>query len=94
MRCCTGDGGGPSGVALQGDHAAAGGEEPALEGVGGGGGVVGAEPSAETGARAGEHGEDRRRVHGDRCVAEGDTLVGPVCVTVNNVLSNIGTSEN
>ena len=42
----------------------------------------------------GRHGDEHHGVHGDRCVAEGDTLVGPVCVTVNNVLSNIGTSEN
>jgi len=33
--------------------------------------------------------EEHHGVHGDRCVAEGDTLVGPVCVTVNDVLSNI-----
>jgi hypothetical protein len=40
--------------------------------------------------RGHDHGDDHGHgVHGDRCVAEGDTLVGPVCVTVNDVLSDI-----
>jgi hypothetical protein len=33
--------------------------------------------------------EEHHGVHRDWCVAEGHTLVGPVCVTVNDVLSNI-----
>jgi hypothetical protein len=39
--------------------------------------------------RGHDHGDHGHGVHGDRCVSEGDTLVGPVCVTVNDVLSNI-----
>ena len=38
--------------------------------------------------RGGGGGHDGRA--GDRCVAEQDAVVGPVCVTVNDVLSDIG----
>jgi hypothetical protein len=44
--------------------------------------------------RGRHHDDEHHGFHGDRCVAEGDTLVGPVCVTVNDVLSNILTSED
>jgi len=39
-------------------------------------------------ASRGHGGADRGRA-GDRCVAEREVLVGPVCVTVNDVLSDI-----
>jgi hypothetical protein len=38
--------------------------------------------------RGGGGGHDGRA--GDECVAEQGVVVGPVCVTVNDVLSNIG----
>ena len=44
--------------------------------------------------RGGHDEREHHGFHGDRCVAEGDTLVGPVCVTVNDVLSNILSSED
>jgi hypothetical protein len=42
-------------------------------------------------ANRGHGGADHGR-YGDRCVAEREVLVGPVCVTVNDVLSDILTA--
>ena len=38
----------------------------------------------------GHHGDEHQG--GDWCVTRGDAVVGPVCVTVSDVLSNIGGS--
>jgi hypothetical protein len=47
-------------------------------------------PGAQFASR-GHGGEEHGRA-GDRCVAEREVLVGPVCVTVNDVLSDILTA--
>ena len=50
-----------------------------------------ANPAVTQLASRGHGGADRGRA-GDRCVAEREVLVGPVCVTVNDVLSDILTA--
>jgi hypothetical protein len=43
-------------------------------------------------ARDGHNGDHEHGRAGDRCVAEREVLIGPVCVTVNDVLSDILTT--
>jgi hypothetical protein len=52
--------------------------------------AVSAPGTAQLASRGGGANHDGRA--GDRCVAEREVLVGPVCVTVNDVLSNILTA--
>ena len=42
--------------------------------------------------RGGGHSDHHDGRAGDRCVAEREVLIGPVCVTVNDVLSDILTA--
>ena len=54
-------------------------------------GAVGMTSPASQLASRGHDGHHDGRA-GDRCVAEREVLVGPVCVTVNDVLSDILTT--
>lgn len=51
-----------------------------------------AAPASQVAARGGGHHDDGHGRAGDRCVAEREVLIGPVCVTVNDVLSDILTT--
>jgi hypothetical protein len=52
--------------------------------------AMSAAPGTQLASR-GHHDHEHGRA-GDRCVAEREVLIGPVCVTVNDVLSDILTT--
>lgn len=55
-------------------------------------GMVGMTSPASQLASRGQGGQRDGHGGGDRCVAQREVLIGPVCVTVNDVLSDILTT--
>ena len=55
-------------------------------------GMVASPATLQVAARGGHHDHHDGHGGGDRCVAQREVLIGPVCVTVNDVLSDILTT--